>query len=481
MLHWFRQQLPMTARLPLVMAAMVLVVAGGTTFIAAHSLTRQVELQLDRMGQIYLDGLTAALIAPVLKHDERGVKDALETALRIHHGLIDRRLALLNNEGEILARIEREGLQAAELPSVLSKIPRGGWIDDEDGSYWSWRPLIDENVNTEVVTDGLTVVANLDITDYVQERHQLWWRVIGFNLLLATGCALLGMLLIRRWVRSIALITQHLQQSTTHGPSPVPSDEVFARDRETLRLLSAYNRMARASQEREQLVTRMAEHEREAVLGRLVATLAHEVRNPLSGVLASIETLRKFGDQPQARTEALDFMERGMKALEEVVNATLATHRPKRDADVFAPQDLHDIKRLVEPQAHRSGVILLVQSQLTETVPVPGHEVRQVLLNLLLNAVKASAPGNQVMLRCVLETEHLRLEVQDHGSGLSDQLVDDLQTGIEPSGESGLGIAVVVRLVQQLKGRIMAHSRSGQGTHIVLKLPLENASEQRQS
>lgn len=481
MLNWLRQQLPMTARLPLVMAATVLVVAVGTTLIAAHSLTRQVEVQLDRMGQIYLDGLTAALIAPVHKHDERGIKHALETALRIHHGLIDRRLALLNGEGKVLARVEREGLQAVELPAILMEALRGGWIDDEDGSYWSWRPLTDEPASTEMATSGLTVVANLDITDYVQERQQLWWRVIGFNLLLATGCALLGMLLIRRLVRSIALITQHLQRSATHGPTPIPSDEVLARDRETVRLLSAYNRMARASQEREQLLARMAEHEREAVLGRLVATLAHEVRNPLAGVLASIETLRKFGGQSQARIEALDFMERGMKALEEVVNATLATYRPKRVADAFGPQDLNDIKRLTEPQARQSGVVLVVQSNLDETVPISGHEVRQVLLNLLLNAVKASAPGSQVMLRCVLQARHLRLEVEDHGSGLSDELIDDLETGIEPPGEPGLGIAVVIRLVQRLQGRIMAHSRPGQGTHIVLELPLKSASKQLES
>lgn len=481
MLNWLRQPLPMTARLPLAMVAMVLAVAAGTTQIAAHSLTRQVEVQLDRMGQIYLDGLTAALIPPVLRRDEAGIEGALDAALRIHQGLIDRRLALLGSDGDVLARADREGLQAVDLPPALLETRRGDWIDDQDGSYWVWRPLVDEHMAGEAKTTGLTVVANLDVTDYVKERRQLWWRVIAFNLLLATACALLGMLLVRRLLRSVALVTQHLQRSARQGPIAIPTDKVFARDRETKRLLLAYNRMARASQERELLVARMAEHEREAVLGRLAATLAHEVRNPLAGVLASIDTLRKFGEQPQARAEALDFMERGMKALEEVANATLATYRPPSDSDVFGPQDLHDVERLVEPQARRQGVALEVQSSLGEPVTVAGNEVRQVLLNLLLNAVKASAPGSRVTLRCEPQPEFLRLEVEDRGSGLPAELADDLQTGMEPSGEAGLGIAVVVRLVQQLRGRVTVHSQPEQGTHIVLELPLAGAPERLQS
>lgn len=444
----------MTARLPLAMVAMVLVVAVGTTQIAADGLTRQVEVQLDRMGQIYLDGLTAALMTPVLRNDAAGIEGALGEALRIHQGLVDRRLALLNREGGVLARIDRAGLQAAELPAALSASRRGDWLDDEDGSYWVWRPLADARASADAATTGLTVVANLDVTDYVAERRQLWWRVIAFNLLLAVACAVLGMLLIRRLIWSVTLVTQHLQRSARDGPAPIPSKDVPAHDRETARLLLAYNRMARASQERELLLARMAEHEREAVLGRLAATLAHEVRNPLAGVLASIDTLRKFGEQPQARTEALDFMERGMRALEQVANATLTTYRPSRDMDVFGPQDLHDVERLVAPQARRAGVELLVHSSLDAPVAVAGNEVRQVLLNLLLNAVKASVQGSQVTLRCTPQPAHLRLEVEDHGAGLPEALADDLETGIEPPGEAGLGIAVVVRLVQQLRGRV---------------------------
>ena len=477
MLTWLRQRLPMTAQLPVAMVAMVLVVAAGTTQIAANGLSRQVEAQLDRMGQIYLDGLTAALITPVLRHDQAGIDDALNEALRIHHGLIDRRVALLTDAGVVLARVDRAGLQDTGLPEALSATQRGDWLDDKDGSYWVWRPLADERISADARITELTVMANLDVTEYVAERRQLWWRVIAFNSLLAVVCATLGMLLIRRLIQSITLVTRHLQRSVRQGPVPIPTNILTSHDRETVQLLQAYNRMVHASQERELLVARMAEHEHEAVLGRLAATLAHEVRNPLAGVLASIDTLRKFGEQQQVRDEALDFIERGVKTLEDVANATLTTYRLS-DTDVFGPQDLDDVARLVRPQARREGVELLVQSDLGEPVAVSGSEVRQVLLNLLLNAMKASAPGSQVILRCILQPTHLRLEVEDEGSGMPEEFVEDLEIGIEPPAEAGLGIAVVVRLIQQLHGRVTVQARPGQGTHIVLELPFAGTMEE---
>lgn len=463
-------RLSMTARLPLAVAAVVLVTAAGTTQIAVQGLTRQVERQLDRMGQIYLDGLAAALLPPAIRGDQAGIDRALDEALRMHQGLVDRRLFLVNGAGKVLARADRPGLPDTALPEGVTHTPRGNLLDEDDGSYWIWRPLSDDRLSTSAGTQ--TMVANLDVTDYVTERRQLWRRVVAFNLLLGVGFALLGLVLLRRLLRPVTLLTRHLQHGVEGVPVPVPADQVPQRDRETAQLVQAYNRMTSAMQERETLLAHMANQEREALLGRMAATLAHEVRNPLAGVLTAIETLRKFGDQPQARSEALDFMERGMRALAGVTDATLATHRPAADALDFGPQDLQDVQRLVEPQARQAGVTLVVESDLAQAVPVAGNELRQVLLNLLLNALEASAAGGQVTLRCRLQPDRLRLEVQDQGAGLPDHLAQGLQSGTEPAGEAGLGVAVVVRLVQQLRGRVNVTAHPAHGTHIVLELPL---------
>lgn len=465
-------RLPMTARLSLAVAVAILVTALGTTQIAMRSLSQQVEDQLDRMGQIYLDGLAAALLPPVIRQDLIGIDRALDEALRMHQGLVDRRLFLLDSQGHVLARADRAGHGEVPLPVTAQRDPQGHQLDADDGSYWVWRPLVDSRIAN---AQPLTVVANLDVADYVAERRRLWWRVAIFNLALGVVCALLAVALLRRMQRPLDLLTQHLYRAGVTGPSPVPEGHIPTHDRETSRLLQAYNRMAGAASEREAVQARMAEQEREALLGRIAATLAHEVRNPLAGVLTAIETLRKFGDLPQARAEALDFIERGMRSLASVADATLATHRPA-EARTFGSQDLRDVKRLIEPQAQRAGVALVIESTLTQDVPVAGGEVRQVLLNLLLNALDASKAGGQVTLRCTLQPSHLRLQVIDEGAGLPVELAHNLEQGTEPAGGGGLGVAVIVRLVQRLRGRVTVGSYSGRGTHITLELPLDSAA-----
>jgi len=464
----------MTARLSLAVVAVILVTALGTTQIAMQGLLRQVERQIERTGQIYLDGLAAALLPPVMANDGAGIERALDEALRMHQGLVDRHLFLLDGTGQPLARADRAGLHDVPLPDAVTEMPQGDQIDIDDRSYWVWRPLSDDRLSAGGQAGALTVVANLDLTDYVAERQRLWWRVVLFNLGLGVVCAALGVLVMRRLQRPLDLLTRHLQRTGEAGPEPVAEALIPPNDGENARLLRAYNRMVGAAREREALITRMAEQEREAVLGRLSATLAHEVRNPLAGVLTAVDTLRRFGERPETRAEALDFMERGLRVLGGVVDATLATHRPVDGALAFGPQDLEDVRRLLTPQARRAGVALVLDSTLAHTVPLAGGEVRQVLLNLLLNAIQASAAGARVTLRCEARADYLWLEVIDEGAGLPGPLAASLERGEAPAPGAGLGVAVVVRLVQRLRGRVAVRAHSGQGTRIALELPFDD-------
>lgn len=474
-IRWITR-LPMSARLSLAVVAVILVTALGTTQFAVQGLLRQIERQIERTGQIYLDGLTAALLPPVIANDREAIQRALDEALRMHEGLVDRHLFLLDGSGTPRARADRAGLHDVPLPEAVAERSRGDQIDIADSSYWVWRPLSDARLGSGSQPGGFTVVANLDLTDYVAERQRLWWRVVLINLGVGVLCAVLGVLVMRRLQRPLDLLTQHLQRTGDEGPEPVAEALIPPNDGENARLLRAYNRMAGAAREREALIARMADQEREAVLGRLSATLAHEVRNPLAGVLTAIDTLRRFGDRPEARGEALDFVERGLRVIGGVVDATLATHRPPEEGRGFGPRDLEDVQRLLAPQARHAGVDIVLESTLAHSVPLAGGEVRQVLMNLVLNAIQASSPGARVTLRCEPGPDHVRLEVIDHGLGLPGPLATGLEQGAVPQHGAGLGVAVVARLVQRLRGRVAVRAHSGQGTRIVLVLPFDGAT-----
>lgn len=471
-------RLPLTVRLPLVVAGMIFLGTLLTTQTVIYSLSVRFESQMRQVAQVYLDGLSAALLPHAATKDQTGLRLALERALTVHDGIIDRRLLFLDSGGAAVAKADRPGLPPlADLPEGVGKGPQGAYFDRADSSMWSWRKVtVFMNEEGSESKSGV-VVANLDLSQFAQERQHLQRTLTGIGILLSTLCALAGFALVRQVQRSVILLAEHLEHVTDHGPEPIPAEKISAYDHETAKLVQAFNRMVHGVKEREAMLSRMAEQEREAVLGRMAASLAHEVRNPLGGVLTALNTLRKFGDNPSVQKESIDFMERGLLAIQHVADATLSTHRASRWTQNLSPQDILDVQRLTAGEARQRSVRVESDVQIPDTLPVSAAEVRQVLLNLLLNAIQATRPGGTVTVRGRVIAEELKLEVSDEGPGLDPELADHLEQGVPSTGRAGLGVDVVVRLMEQLKGRVSVEAHSNRGTHIVLFMPLKDEAE----
>ncbi len=474
MLLWF-SRLPLTLRLPLLVAVLIFLAAVATTQVAIRSSASQLEAQMERIGQVYLDGLAAALMPALAQNDVTAMTDVLQRALAVHVGIKDRRLAVIDAGGRLIAQAQREDTGGGDGPAWQppAALQAGGAdMSVDDGSVWVWRYL-----PLAAGSDGPgTIVANLDITGFVQERRQLRWTLLLFDLLFSAVCAAIGFLLARQLQRPVTLMTKHLVLAEGELPQPIAAQLIPAHDPQMAQFIQAFNRMAENAAQREAMLGRLVDQERDAVIGRLAATLAHEIRNPLGGIATAIGTLRKFGEQPEARTEAVDFIERGVVALQEVTDATLKTHRPTTAARRLRLQDLHDVRLLAAADAGRRDVTVEVDADLPVEVGVPATEVRQLLLNLLLNAVRATSPGGVVILRGRLQQDILLLEVIDQGSGLEAELARGITSGVPPPGNPGLGVAIIVRLVERLRGRVSVNSRSEGGTHIALRLPVGSAA-----
>ncbi len=487
---WFKR-LPLTLRFPVAVALMIFIVAVTTTQVAIQTSSRQFERQIGQIGQVYLDGLAAALIPALARDDPDAMTAILERSLTVREGIEDLRLAVLDAEGAIVARADRttsddpardpSSTAVEDFAEFIHSLP-GIRFDHDSRSVWVWRPLpsvagVPAGAAFEPPTavasrgDG-SIVANLDVAAFIEERQALRAKLLAFDLLFSGVCAAVGFLIVRQLQRPIALLTEHLQLGERRQPQPVAEELVPRQDPQIAGLLAAYNRMVRESRQREAMIGRVMEQERDAILGRMAATLAHEIRNPLGGMSTAIRTVRKFGDDPAARADALDFIERGIAALQEVTDATLQTHRTTEERRNLRQQDLRDVGVLALAEASGRDVTVDLDLEVPPEVPVPAAEIRQVLLNLMLNAIRASPAGGLVTLRARLEPTILRLDVEDRGRGLPPDLASGLETGVPPPGNAGLGVAVIVRLVERLQGRVSVTGRSEGGTHIRLHVPL---------
>jgi len=252
--------------------------------------------------------------------------------------------------------------------------------------------------------------------------------------------------------------------------------ELYDYQDELGRLYNAYNRTLQQLREKAQIESQMIHSERLAAIGKLTAGIAHEVNNPLVGMLTALDTLRHHDELSPRALKTLTLLERGLLQIKDTVGALLVEAKVKsRD---LLPQDAEDVRTLIEPQARERGVSLQWDSQLNAPLPLPSSAVRQVLINLLLNAVHASAPGGEVSVAIDVADATLTMIVVNGG-----QVLTDMQTAhlFEPFANEderghGLGLWVCYQIARQLGGDIAVESETYDGlgrTSFKVTLPVE--------
>ncbi|CAA7616364.1 HAMP domain-containing sensor histidine kinase [Magnetospirillum sp. SS-4] len=223
----------------------------------------------------------------------------------------------------------------------------------------------------------------------------------------------------------------------------------------------AFRRMVGELKNKQDLESQMLVSERLAALGRLSAGIAHEINNPLGGMLTAIKTYQRHGGADPMANQTLALLERGISQIRNTVAALLVETRTE-DRD-FSPADVEDLLILIEAEAHLRSVAITVASPLTSTVPLPATLLRQILLNLLLNAITAAGEGGHVRVGLSAEDGLLRLSVCNDGQHIPDERMPYLFEPFSSSREKGhgLGLWIVYQIVQQLKGGIFVESEPG--------------------
>lgn len=462
-------RLPLTVRIPLAVAALFLAISSALISLALHGLSRQFDRQIADMGQVYLDGLSAAVLPSVRAGDRGQIAEVLERALDTHVGVVDRTLAVIDRHGATLGHVARYAeVESLPYAATLGTANGGTVPGTQADGVWTWRALDAQQPELG------TVIANLDVSDFLRQRRELAMELVLVGLAISLAGAGLGVVLARRLQRPIMSLTERLRAAQREQPQQL-GPEAFAHDPEMADLLAAYNWMVQGVQEREALAGRQARIEREALLGRMSAALAHEIRNPLGGMRTALQTLRQFGDRPQARHESLAFVERGVDALQAVVDASLRTFRPGEAWQPLSAADIEDVRLLVSAQASRKAVSVRIDCAWLDDgrCALPAAAVRQLLLNLVLNAVAASPDGAGVRVRAHAGPRALVMHVCDQGLGLPPMALDVLRGARGAAGAAGhgIGLGIVRDLIDGLGARIRLFSHAATGTRISVWIP----------
>ena len=218
--------------------------------------------------------------------------------------------------------------------------------------------------------------------------------------------------------------------------------------------------------------------DRLAAIGRMAASIAHEIRNPLAAMRGSIQMLRSEMDSDSSQTELMEIILRESDRLNRIITDFLSYARPRSLAP--ARVDVGDLLHQTFALMRHSPEIAANQSIVEELPSKPifaeadEGQLKQVFWNLARNALQAMPDGGT--LRATLEpnsANRLRIAFSDTGRGMSHEQVDQL---FEPfsstTGGTGLGLSIVYQIIRDHGGTINVRSRVGQGTTITVELPV---------
>ncbi|MEA3276508.1 MAG: ATP-binding protein [Pseudomonadota bacterium] len=471
-------------RLPLSLVATALFTALVLSLVIAWHTYRNVRVELIDNG-IRLGSALASALQPALLHDDVWLAYSTLRGPRTASAGPGATLVLVDGERRIFASNVPRVLPVAvllreadpELAAALSALR----ASPSDEVVFDLEALPDQLLfSTPITSDGVSVGELL----LVYPRQVLWPRFTtiiwqgGWSVLLVLAVIVpVGWFWGRRMVRPLVRLADCMVRVRDENPELIECS-VAEGDDEIGRLNRRFRELLTALREKAGLERRMVSSERLAAVGRLAAGVAHEINNPLGGMLVAIDTQRRRGVTDGHTERTLSLLERGLTQIRDTVSALLVEARPEPHS--LTAQDIEDTRTLVSTHADKRDVRIKWDNRLSEPLALPSTLVRQVAINLLLNAVQSAPRGGRVAAVFRPERDELSIRVNNDGEAMDRETLDHL---FEPyytnrNEGSGLGLWVTYQIVRQLGGGIQTASRDGD-TWFVVTLPLSSQEIRR--
>ncbi len=321
------------------------------------------------------------------------------------------------------------------------------------------------------------------LTDILQRQTT---RSAYYTLALLLVTTVVTGLFVWRFTRPVKYLS-NASQRVAHGDFDVrvPSNR---RD-EMGTLATAFNEMTARLGRMRELESKLHQVEKAAVVGRLAAAIAHEIRNPLNYINLTLDHLRSsFAPADPTKKEVFERLASQLKSEVQRINRHITDFlkysRPS--ALELEPLNLHteaeDAMRVIAGRAAEQNVATTVQQEGTlPLVTADRDSLRSVFTNLFINSLESiDGEGGSLDVKLSADdAEHARVEISDSGSGIP---AEDIAKIFEPyfstkETGTGLGLAIVKKAIDDHRGSISVSSKEGSGTTFTILLPIRHEEE----
>lgn len=305
-------------------------------------------------------------------------------------------------------------------------------------------------------------------------------------LLIAGLCLLISALLvgivIHFQVKALKKLSGAMERFTVNKDFSRPFPELPARKDEIGQLQQSFAWMVRRLRDEEEERARAEEQmfhtEKMATIGKLTASIAHEINNPLGGVILCFNNLTKGELDEQAREQHIEVIHSGIERIRKIMRDLLDYSR--QSSLVIQPADVEDVVRksvsLLELFSRKRHVRIEVTlpDELPQ-VPMDSAKMQQVVVNLLVNAVHATPEGGSIIIEGYAEKDWLTLMISDTGPGIPEEIreriFDPFYTTKDVGEGTGLGLALAKSLTEQHGGRLVLAKSDKEGSVFAIHLP----------
>lgn len=326
------------------------------------------------------------------------------------------------------------------------------------------------------IRGALSITVPLAWADEVIRKNNrtiLWYAIFG-----VLGVALALTFLFNRLVAN--RIERLSQAMDTYPEEPFSlTEETPMHDDEIGNLIHRFEnlcgRLEKAQEELDRTMQQAFYNEKMASLGQLTAGIAHEINNPLGGLLNCVKTLEEEPDNLEIHQRYMPLLEKGLKRIEHIMRQLLNFGRkvPLSYSKVDIDGIIRECFELLEYKL--KNIRLNLELGVEEAYCIDIEAMRQIIVNMGLNAIQAMPDGGELTVTSKHSSREIMVRIEDTGMGIDpsviDKIFDPFFTTKDVGEGTGLGLAVSYSLVRQMDGVIDVSSEAGKGTQFTIILP----------